>query len=487
MIKIQVKMKKIYTLIAVATFFVSCDKYLDITPKGRVIPESTEDFRLLLNRGYQEFPNYKSPLFLRTDNIMLKEAEKDDSQSLNIYSWGEVPTTFNDSPYALPYQMFYQTIFYTNEVINTGKEKMPASEQKNQILAEAYALRAYAYFGLVNIYAEHYNKNTASSDKAIPLVLNIDLEQSFPRATVQQIYDLILSDMAQAENLMNVDRQKPENNFAFSKVALYAFYSRLYLYMGEWEKSLNYTDKALALQSGLQDLSSLGYDIYSPQTIFYYQRRSDEMIMALDKPVLTGDENVAYVTDDFLDLFDPTQDRKVTNHQSPMSKITDLRMIVSVVPDYYADYSKECPDDSFTCKQAYYKYSINKQGIARCSFRTAELYLTKAELLTRLQRENEAKAVFLELLKKRHKQTAETALETEINNLSGDALLQRILIDRNIELFAEGHRWFDLRRSNKKQIIHKYKDRVYTLNANDSRYVIPIPESIIKENPLLND
>lgn len=209
------------------------------------------------------------------------------------------------------------------------------------------------------------------------------------------------------------------------------------------------------------------------------------MIMALDRPVETGEDNLAYVSDYYLNLFDPTEDRKVTNYQSPASKITDLRMIVYTTADYYADYSNECPDGSFACKLKHYKYLVKKNGLSRCSFRVGELYLTKAEVLTRLQRDDEAKNVFLTLLKKRHKESAATDLDTEIAALDNAALLQRILDDRNTELFVEGHRWFDLRRNNQKEIVHKYKNRTYTLRANDERYTIEIPESIVKENPLL--
>lgn len=478
-------MKKIHLLLSLIVILTSCNKFLDITPKGRVIPQTTQDFRYLLNRGYHEFPNYKSTLFLRTDNVMLNESEKEDNQILNMYSWDEEPTAFDNSPYAPPYQMFYQTIFYTNEVINSGGKKMPESEQKNQILAEAHALRAYAYFGLINMYAQHYNKATAHTDKGVPLVLNIDLEQPFPKATIEQIYNQILTDLSQAEKLMVIEKQQPSHNYAFSKVALYAFFSRIYLYMKEWDKSLDYTDKALALQSNLQDLSTLGNDIYSGATVFYYQRYSEEMIMALDRPVM-GEENTIFVTDDFLDCFDPTQDRKTTHFQSPFSKITDLRMIVSVDPDYTFNYSNVCPNPrDFACFRANYKYRIKKQNLSRNSFRTAELYLTKAEILTRLGKEDQAKVTFLTLLQKRHKATAITALQTQIEALSGDDLLQRILNDRNIELFAEGSRWFDLRRNDPKSIIHKYKDKTYTLNTNDKRYTIAFPGSVIKENPLL--
>ncbi|CEN46896.1 hypothetical protein CCAN2_1760002 [Capnocytophaga canimorsus] len=74
-----------------------------------------------------------------------------------------------------------------------------------------------------------------------------------------------------------------------------------------------------------------------------------------------------------------------------------------------------------------------------------------------------------------------------IDNLNKKDLIDAILEERARELIFEGHRWFDLRRANQKEIVHKYKDKEYTLQANDTRYTIPFPLQAIQENPLLND
>ena len=45
----------------------------------------------------------------------------------------------------------------------------------------------------------------------------------------------------------------------------------------------------------------------------------------------------------------------------------------------------------------------------------------------------------------------------------------------------------DLRRTTRPAIVKTYKDRNYTLNANDARYTLPFPQSAIDSNPELND
>ncbi|CEN47502.1 hypothetical protein CCAN11_1450006 [Capnocytophaga canimorsus] len=49
----------------------------------------------------------------------------------------------------------------------------------------------------------------------------------------------------------------------------------------------------------------------------------------------------------------------------------------------------------------------------------------------------------------------------------------------------EGHRWFDLRRANQKEIIHTFQGKTYTLKANDPRYTLPFPKEAIENNPKL--
>ncbi|CEN47497.1 hypothetical protein CCAN11_1450004 [Capnocytophaga canimorsus] len=85
-------MKRIFFIIALSVTAISCDKFLDIEPKGKVIPQSTEEFRQLLNSGYRSVPTYKSDVAFRTDELKANENSDDFAQYKNIYIWEDVIT-----------------------------------------------------------------------------------------------------------------------------------------------------------------------------------------------------------------------------------------------------------------------------------------------------------------------------------------------------------------------------------------------------------
>ena len=71
-------------------------------------------------------------------------------------------------------------------------------------------------------------------------------------------------------------------------------------------------------------------------------------------------------------------------------------------------------------------------------------------------------------------------------NLTGNALMDAIAVERRKELAFEGHRWFDLKRKNLP--IVRGADCVSgpavtcSLDANDFRIVTPIPQSEVFAN-----
>ncbi|MDO4228444.1 MAG: RagB/SusD family nutrient uptake outer membrane protein [Capnocytophaga sp.] len=488
------KLKHILICFTLGFLATSCEKYLEITPKGEVIPETLDHYSRMLNQAYYNFPDYKDQLYFRDDNVVMNDAlDLDVSASgsvLSIYFWEQSDNNYLESPYK--YREFYNIIFYANEIIK-GVSDIANSSEKQELLAETYALRAYAYFGLINLYAPHYNATTASTDKGVPLVFETDLEAKYPKSSVQAVYNQILSDLNNAENMMITEKREVTSdsgtidratNYRFSKVSVYAFLSRVHLYMSNWAKAEEYADKALAINADLYDMSAFTMGSLSSR-LLPYRYQSVEMLLALDTPSANMSSYV-YVTDEFLDKMDPTQDRKLVNYSSTStSQITDRRMLLNVMPDYYGTYLNQY-NCGWDCLE-YYKYTVAKPNIAGCSFRTAELYLNKAEAQTRQNKDTEAKAVLLTLLQNRHATSAHTTLETTINGLSNADLLQRILDERDIEFFAEGHRWFDLRRANQKQIVHTYQTTTYTLQANDPRYTISFPAEAVKQNPLLGE
>ena len=394
----------------------------------------------MLNSGYNIFPKYKSVVAFRSDELIPNTNDDNFPTFQNIYIWEDIKTTTQTLQY--PYEDFYKSIFYANETINSGQNKMPDSPEKNQLLAEAYALRAYNYFSLISMYAKPYNKLTAATDSGVPITLVIDLEQDFPKASVQATYNQILSDIEKAESLMQQDMWETGLNYRFARASLYALTARIYLHMGEYASSVRYADKAININSSLVDLNS------SPVQSSQYN--SIESLLALENTFTSQLQKASFASDELVAMYDTTNDLRFAIYTTPNSG----------------------------------KYKVAKAGedSFKCSFRTAELYLNKAESEARLGNESSAKTTLLVLLKNRYLTTHYSLIEQRINRLSGNNLINEILDERMRELAFEGHRWFDLRRVNQKQINHTLNGQTHTLQANDPRYTIPFPKEAIQNN-----
>ena len=131
--------------------------------------------------------------------------------------------------------------------------------------------------------------------------------------------------------------------------------------------------------------------------------------------------------------------------------------------------------------------------------RIAEVYLNRAEANIRKyissglqEKARLALADLNELRKNRFK--AGYADKQLANFTDGEELLEFCLRERRRELCSEAnHRWFDLRRLGMQELKHVYidddngRETEYVLYKNDSRYVLPIPEEVIRRNPNLRE
>ncbi|PWB28176.1 RagB/SusD family nutrient uptake outer membrane protein [Flavobacterium sp. HTF] len=439
-------MKKfsIYILLFVAAIAVSsCDDYLDITPVGRVIPETLEQYRAVLTQGYATYPEHKSLTAVRTDELTMNEFSDEINLYRDIYIWKDTnPDSFTAT---FQYQDLYTVIFYTNVIINEASKKLAESPERNQLVGEAYALRAMAYLDLINLFGKPYNVATAGTDKGVPLALEIDLEQVFVPQSVEVIYNQIISDTNEAKNYINVDSQTKGMNYRFSKAALYSLESRVYLYQQQWQKSLDAANKALAINSNLIDLKAT--------SVFATKFDSKESILALEDGYINGLKGASYASPDLIAAY---------------SKTTDLRF-----PLYFSASGS--------------RFRIQKGGNddQKCSFRTSELFLTKAETQLKLNNTADAKTTILDFIKNRYTAAGYTQLEIDVNAMNAADLTNFILEERHREFAVEGQRWFDLRRTSQKQIVHTFDGDVYTLIQNDPRYTIIYPANARLNNPNL--
>ena len=133
-------------------------------------------------------------------------------------------------------------------------------------------------------------------------------------------------------------------------------------------------------------------------------------------------------------------------------------------------------------------YGVDRSSSDRISIRVAEMYLIAAEAGSYLPSElGQARNLLLELQSKRMKNEAMEAQRARVEAMDAEALRQEVADERAREFPLEGHRWFDLRRTTRPAITHRYEGSSYTLQAGDSRYTLPFPQSAVNSNPDLNN
>lgn len=452
--------KRAYLLLVLAALATAGCNYLEIEPVGQVIPHKTSEFRALLTTGYYAYPFGEAQAYtaLLADEVGMIDAgaflNASDVVPLGYnYTW-----QYGSQMQELPYQYFYQSIFYANAVIENIRDADvdDAGEPLEQILGEAYALRAYNHFQLVNLYGQPYNPATASTDRGIVLSSHIDIEQSFRPTSVGNVYAHILDDIAQAEALMSLERQPDASrNYRFSLDALTAFRARVLLYMQRWQEAYDAVVTLLA-KYPLVDLNTA-----TAETLLPWQAGSSEAILALDRPfaAANGDlRRACLLSEEIISRFDAANDLRFNYLQSSSGE------------------GDEQP-----------RYSVNRSSSDRISIRAAELYLIAVEAGSYLPAElSQARSYLLDLEARRLKAEAMEARRTEVEEMDAEALRREVADERAREFLLEGHRWLDLRRTTRPAITHSYEGSTYTLQAGDSRYTLPFPQSAVNNNPDLN-
>lgn len=445
------KIRSTHILLMLAILLPSCDSFLEIQPKGKIIPETLADFRALLTTGYETVPQDRSMSALRGDELTLNLNWEGiyNSELRDIYFWNDVAPDPNTLPF--PWQNFYKSIFYANHVIEEGGNASEGKEDEiKQLVGEAYLLRAYMHFNLVNLYANHYGKQDPASQKGIPLYLDIDIEQDFHPNSVKQVYDQILSDINAGLKLMSANEQPKGYNYRFSKVSAFALLAKVHLYMNQWGKAAEAAGDALKINSQLEDLNKK-----SSSDLPYFNFQSAENILALEQTFSFTISSETCASNKLIAAYNQTG---------------DLRFNLYFSEGY----------DGYTIQ-------VGDKQQNKVSFRTAELYLIEAEALAHDGQPEKAKNSLLKLLQNRLTPDYFTTVKNAVELLDNTALVDYILEERFRELACQGSRWFDLRRTTQPELNKTANGETIVLNSGDSRYTLRFPKEALENNPNLID
>jgi tetratricopeptide (TPR) repeat protein len=458
------KTKYIYLSLLAALSFAttSCDKFLDVEPKGIVIPTTIEDYDALLSAPLEIGRTSNIQVYL-TDDIFLPEEKRSSANSGFPGKEGVLAYDFADNIYDSneddqDWNIAYRTIYVSNTVIEGLKaSKEQDSPEKKRVLGEALVHRAFAYLNLVNAYAKHYNSATASTDLGVPMHLEPNINALPARSTVQEVYNQIEKDLMQSIDLLP---QTPKYSYRPGKAGAYGVLARMYLFMGNWANALDYANKAFAINNHIYDFNEFSWSNPSnkhwSQINGYPSATVQKKDIVLQKYLrVVGSYGTDYMfSQDLLEQYQPG----------------DLRLeFGSVDFDYYMN---PLPGKGILDTKAAYDY--NHGGIT-----TAELLLISAEALARTNKPQEAIAKINTL--RRNRISAE--LYQELTASGAAEALEIVLKERRVELAFKGMRLYDIKRLSQEGRNVVITRGAANIAGNDPRLVLPIPSKILAMNP----
>ncbi|WP_442591432.1 RagB/SusD family nutrient uptake outer membrane protein [Pedobacter sp. AW31-3R] len=442
-----------------------CKKYVDIKTQGNLVPSQTINYRYLLNNNQAleataSLSDFASSdiNFTDADQIAGLTSSSYYSQFVKAYSWQNNiyilgSTDENDYNWAV----LYTRILYCNTIINELPASNGTAAEKAALTAEALVHRADAYFTLVNTYAKPYNASTAATDLGVPLLLEQTVSQRLNRATVQVIYNQIISDLTTAVGSLPATQQM---NTLPSKPSAYGELARCYTYMHDYTNAARYADMALASRNTIVDLSGM-----DQSTMYTYPTRFVNPEILLSELPQSGAASysplIFKLSNEYLALLG-TADQRFTLFTSDASNVSSTYT------------------GRFFTKEAATGQTRNEGPSV------PEMMLIKAEAFARAGDVGSAMEWVNNLRVKRFKAADYEAMTASSPN---DALV-KVIDERRREFYGTSLRWWDMRRLKDESLFQRSYTRffngvTYTLEPNSDRYVFPIAAKLSQLNPEL--
>ncbi|WP_297901077.1 RagB/SusD family nutrient uptake outer membrane protein [uncultured Parabacteroides sp.] len=488
-------MKKIIYICFLGGFLsMSSCTFLDESPVDRLVMDnfyaSDKDAQAAVDATYQQLiPIYNRNMYLVCDlptdihknglgmpNAVLQDLEFLRHSPENTFiadMWGDN----------------YAGIMKANAAINNiPRVTTMSSSVQARLIAEAKFLRALYYFNLVRFFGD------------VPLITKLDdiNDAVGPRVAKEQIYDLILSDLTEAENVLPLRSEYGATDEArATKGAAKILLGKVYLTQGEFNKA---KDK---LAEVVEHEKEFGYGLHSEykanwdteteagiEAVFYIEFKESplpnngEMGLAGPKysapggSIGIGGSNEADIpTMELHDSYGEGDKRKDLNckYDFMNSKGEMIKTSIPLFGKYWIDGISHC----------------NKCDINMHIIRYADAILMYAEALNEV---GESTKALQNLNRIRERAYGNTS--GNYSGLSQDAFRDAILKERFLEFPLEGHRWFDLVRTGK--FVQRMKEHsVYeakvaeanktdiAANIKDYMVLMPIPQRELDLNPEL--
>jgi hypothetical protein len=449
---------KIFGLLAVSLLAMSCKKELELKDPQNIRPEdalsSDANIRKLLLGAYDAMSSSNmwggnAQLF---SDLMAADGEITWVGTFNTYReiWGKSILTTNPNISSI-WGAGYNAINLANNVL-ANLEKVAAAD-RDQVKGEALFIRGAMHFEMVRFFAKDYTDGNPASNPGIPVVTTptntLDEITKPARSSVKAVYDAVIADLTEAENLL-----EKTNGVYATKSAAAAMLSRVYLQKADYAAARDAANRGIQDAEGKSLLTNFmdnfnqgantNEDIFAVQVSDQDGANNLQLFYSVD--IFGARDGDIEIEPEFLQLYEPGDVR---------GKSTTITDVVQFNTAFYRIYSAY---RTTKFRDLYKNVKV---------IRLAELYLTRAEANFRL-----GTAVGDTPLNdiNRIRRRANAPALTAINDV------EEIYLERRRELAFEGFGIHDAKR---------FKRSIDGLPWNSNMLVFPIPFREINANSSL--
>ncbi|SNS35512.1 Starch-binding associating with outer membrane [Belliella buryatensis] len=373
---------------------------------------------------------------------------------------------------------YFSTINDTNIIIDAIDDPdLPGSQAlKNRVKGEALAIRALLYHNHAKVYG--YEPGREVNGWNLTTILRTTPTLGFSnadfraRVTNTELYAQMEADLLAAIPLLPTAAVGSSGVYRISKGAAEALLARIYLYGGKNAEAAAMASQAMTTfglgNDGSGLLTPANYvsafsTAPNPESIFEVEIRAvdwsgvdgvNNSVCSLVANVFPSAQFILTATQDLLDKYEEGDVRRNTWIQTTRTGSPEVVFRSAKWLGHKGDFLENLP-----------------------IMRASELYLTRAEARQKTGDNAGARADINALRSRR-------GLGPVAADLSGNALFNKIMDERRIELVLEGHRFFDLKRNG--MPITK-GGRFEDLPYNDYRLLAPLPLAQLQLNELLVD
>lgn len=452
----------------------ACESVIDIEPEyaldGSQSFNSLDDYEYALTGAYARFRQvgyfgsggqttgtWSTLPDMMSDNLVQTAEDLANWQNQTNFVY-----TTDDSDIAIAWEAAYSVVAQANLVLRNIEQFSATDAQRvNRLKGQALAIRGMVHFDLLRYWGVEFDRN--STELGIPYKTTTDIQEMPSRLTVKESYDNIFRDLEEAENLLgDVDKaiNSGSSRAYLDQLAVRALLARINLYAKDYAAAESYAtmvieEKPLASRSEFPDIWE---DESTAEVIWAVPFSAGEGTPSGGVHNAPSNRNRFRPSEPLLEAYDETNDVRYSSYFSTRALADEDRTIVS----------------KFLGRGDALDNLVDWKVL-----RTGEMYLIRAE--ARAMQGGVDAALALEDLN--------TLRAARIANyvpvlLIGQDLLDAIALERRKELFAEGHRWFDLKRTTRdlERTDNDLESTITSLEPEAIEWVWPIPQGEIDAN-----